>query len=65
MTDNSFEVLTIGRVSVDLFPPEFGLSLSEIKSFDKFLGGSPTNVAVAASRYGHHSAVITRVGEPR
>ncbi|MCH7581596.1 MAG: 5-dehydro-2-deoxygluconokinase [Acidobacteria bacterium] len=63
MKDNSFEVLTIGRVSVDLFPPKFGLSLSEIESFDKFLGGSPTNVAVAASRYGHRSAVITRVGD--
>ena len=59
----AFEVLTIGRVSVDLYPQETGLSLSEVKSFDKFLGGSPTNVAVAAARYGHHSAVITRVGD--
>ena len=59
----AFEVLTIGRVSVDLYPQETGLSLSEVKSFDKFLGGSPTNVAVAASRYGHNSAVITRVGD--
>jgi len=58
-----FEVLTIGRVSVDLYPQEIGRSLSEVNTFDKFLGGSPTNVAVAASRYGHHSAVITRVGD--
>ena len=63
MTDNLFEVLTIGRVGVDLYPPEIGLPLAEVKSFDKFLGGSPTNVAVAASRYGHRSAVITRVGD--
>jgi len=59
----AFEVLTIGRVGVDLYPQETGLSLSDVKSFDKFLGGSPTNVAVAASRYGHSSAVITRVGD--
>ncbi|MEE9205791.1 MAG: 5-dehydro-2-deoxygluconokinase, partial [Acidimicrobiia bacterium] len=58
-----FEVLTLGRVGVDLYPPEIGLPLSQVKSFDKFLGGSPTNVAVAASRYGHSSAVITRVGD--
>lgn len=63
MSDGAFELLTIGRVSVDLYPPEIGLPLSEVKSFDKFLGGSPTNVAVAAARYGHSSAVITRVGD--
>lgn len=63
MTEDMFEVLTLGRVGVDLYPPEIGLPLSQVKSFDKFLGGSPTNVAVAASRYGHSSAVITRVGD--
>jgi len=63
VTDNSFELLTIGRVGVDLYPPEIALPLSEVTSFHKFLGGSPTNVAVAASRYGHRSAVITRVGD--
>lgn len=63
MTGNAFEVLTIGRVGVDLYPSEVGLPLSKVTSFDKFLGGSPTNVAVAASRYGHSSAVITRVGD--
>ena len=63
MTDNVFELVTIGRVGVDLYPPEIGLPLSKVKSFDKFLGGSPTNVAVAASRYGHSTALITRVGD--
>ena len=63
MKGNAFELLTIGRVGVDLYPPEIGLPLSKVKSFRKFLGGSPTNVAVAAARYGHSSAVITRVGD--
>ena len=63
MTDNVFELVTMGRVGVDLYPPEIGVPLSRVKSFDKFLGGSPTNVAVAASRYGHSSALITRVGD--
>jgi 5-dehydro-2-deoxygluconokinase len=61
--DNVFELLTIGRVGVDLYPPEIGLPLSKVRSFDKFLGGSPTNVAVAASCFAHSSAVITRVGD--
>jgi 5-dehydro-2-deoxygluconokinase len=57
-----FEVLTAGRISVDVYPEQIGVGLEDVTSFGKFLGGSPTNVAVAAARHGHHSAVITRVG---
>jgi 5-dehydro-2-deoxygluconokinase len=56
------EVLTMGRIGVDLYPEQIGVSLREIRSFAKFLGGSPSNVAVAAARYGRRSAVITRTG---
>jgi 5-dehydro-2-deoxygluconokinase len=61
--DRVFELLATGRIGVDLYPPEIGLPLSKVESFEKFLGGSPTNVAVAASCFGHSSAVITRVGD--
>jgi 5-dehydro-2-deoxygluconokinase len=57
------DVLTMGRVGVDVYPLQTGVSLREVESFGKYLGGSPTNVAVAAARYGHASAVITRTGE--
>jgi 5-dehydro-2-deoxygluconokinase len=57
------EVLTMGRIGVDLYPQQIGLSLREVRTFAKFLGGSPTNVAVAAARYGRRSAVITRTGD--
>jgi len=57
------EVITIGRVSVDLYPEQIGVSLAEVETFAKSLGGSATNVAVAAARLGHRSAVITRVGD--
>jgi len=53
----------MGRVGVDLYPEQTGLSLAEVKSFAKSLGGSPTNVAVAAATYGHSAAVITKVGD--
>jgi len=59
----SHGVLTMGRVGVDVYPHQVGVPLEEVASFGKFLGGSPTNVAVAAARYGHRSAVITRTGE--
>jgi len=57
----AFDVLTIGRVGVDFYPTTHG-SIVEVRHFDKFLGGSPTNVAVAAARLGERAAVITRTG---
>ena len=56
------EVLTMGRIGVDLYPQQVGVSLREVRTFAKFLGGSPSNVAVAAARYGRRAAVITRTG---
>jgi 5-dehydro-2-deoxygluconokinase len=58
----SLDVLTMGRISVDVYPEQVGVSLREVTSFGKFLGGSSTNVAVAAARYGHRVATITRTG---
>lgn len=57
------DVLTIGRCGIDIYPLQVGVGLEEVESFGKFLGGSPTNVAVAAARYRHRSAVITGVGD--
>ncbi len=57
-----FDVLTMGRVGVDVYPLQTGVGLAEVTSFGKYLGGSPTNVAVAAARYGHSAAVITKTG---
>src|SRR6266704_1094280 len=61
MTD--FDVITIGRVGVDLYPLQVGVGLEDVTTFGKFLGGSATNVAVAAARHGRRSAVITRTGD--
>jgi 5-dehydro-2-deoxygluconokinase len=57
------EVLTMGRIGVDVYPLQVGVSLRHVETFGKYLGGSATNVAVAATRHGRRSAVITRTGE--
>src|ERR1700722_6322488 len=57
----SFEGLTMGRIAVGFYPTQSG-RLSDVRLFEKFLGGSPTNVAVAAARLGRRSAVISRTG---
>ena len=64
MSDDTlpFDLLTIGRVGVDLYPLQSNTHLQDVRTFGKFLGGSPTNVAVAAARHGRRTAVITRTG---
>src|SRR6267143_2008972 len=62
-TMDSLEVITMGRVGVDLYPEEIGATLAEVRTFAKSLGGSATNVAVAAARLGRRAAVITKVGK--
>jgi 5-dehydro-2-deoxygluconokinase len=57
-----FDVLTMGRVSVDLYPEQLGVPLAKVRTFAKSLGGSATNVSVAAARLGRRAGVITKVG---
>ncbi|GLZ13942.1 5-dehydro-2-deoxygluconokinase [Actinomadura sp. NBRC 104425] len=57
------DLITMGRVSVDIYPQQVGVPLEDVETFGKYLGGSPTNVAVAAARHGRRTAVITRTGD--
>ena len=57
------EVLTMGRIGVDLYPQQIGVSLREVETFAKFLGGSAANVTVAAARYGRRAAIVTHTGD--
>jgi 5-dehydro-2-deoxygluconokinase len=57
------EVVSIGRSGVDIYPLQIGVSLEDVETFGKFLGGSPTNVAVAVARLGHTTAALTGVGD--
>ncbi|MFF0459401.1 5-dehydro-2-deoxygluconokinase [Streptomyces mexicanus] len=58
----SFDLITMGRIGVDLYPLQSAVPLERVESFGKFLGGSAANVAVAAARLGRRTAVITRTG---
>lgn len=58
----TLEALTIGRVGVDLYPEQSGVPLAGVSTFAKSLGGTATNVAVAAARLGRSTAVLTKVG---
>ncbi len=57
------DVITIGRAGVDLYGTQVGGRLEDMGSFDKYIGGSPTNIACGTARLGLKSGLITRVGD--
>ena len=59
----TLDVITIGRSSVDLYGAQIGGRLEDMASFNKYIGGSPTNIAAGTARLGLKSALITRVGD--
>src|SRR4051812_48252214 len=61
--DRKFDVLAIGRSSIDLYANEIGVPFTAVKSFAAFVGGCPTNVSVAAQRLKLRAALLTAVGE--
>jgi 5-dehydro-2-deoxygluconokinase len=63
MKPERLDVLAVGRVTVVLYPQQVGVPLRDVETFTKHIGGSSTNVAVAASRLGHRSAIVTKVGD--
>lgn len=65
VSDNSrpLDLLTLGRASIDLYGEQIGGRLEDMASFAKYIGGSPTNTAVGASRLGLNAGLLTRVGD--
>ena len=64
-TADALDLITIGRISVDLYAQQVGASITDVTSFGKSIGGTSTNVAVAAARLGHHAACATKVGDDK
>jgi 5-dehydro-2-deoxygluconokinase len=58
-----YDLVAMGRTGVDIYPLQHGVGLEDVETFQKFLGGSATNVAVAAARYGLRTALVTRTGD--
>ncbi len=61
-TDKTIDLIAIGRSSVDLYGEQIGGRLEDMGSFAKYVGGSPTNTAIAAARLGLRVGLLTRVG---
>ena len=59
----TYDILTIGRSSIDLYANDIGAPFPDIKSFGAFVGGCPTNISVGTQRLGLQAALLTAVGE--
>ena len=63
MSEPLFDLITLGRCGMDLYSLDVGAPFAEISAFSTAVGGSPTNIAIAASRLGLRVAVLTAVGD--
>src|SRR5437868_13882852 len=61
--NGALDLACIGRAAVDLYGEQLGCGLEEVSTFARYLGGSPANTAIGASRLGLKAAMITRVGD--
>lgn len=62
MQEKLYDVLAMGRSSIDLYSNDVGAPFPEIKSFAAYVGGCPTNISVGTRRLGLRSAVLTAMG---
>lgn len=60
--DHDFDLITMGRSSIDLYSNDIGAPFEQITGFGAYVGGSPTNIAVGARRLGMRTALLTAVG---
>src|SRR5712692_2024783 len=62
-TSRTYDVITMGRSSIDLYSNDIGAPFEEITSFAAYVGGCPTNISVGTRRLGLRSALLTAIGD--
>lgn len=62
MAEKKYDIICIGRSSIDLYSDDIGKPFEEISSFSAYVGGCPTNISVGTRRLGLRSALLTGVG---
>lgn len=65
MESRTYDVLAMGRSSIDLYSNNIGAPFEQIGSFAAYVGGCPTNISVGAQRLGSRAALLTAVGEDK
>ncbi|MDE7298919.1 MAG: 5-dehydro-2-deoxygluconokinase [Lachnospiraceae bacterium] len=58
-----FDLILLGRVAIDFNPVDLNRPLEESSNFNKYLGGSPANIAVGMARLGKRVGFFARVSD--
>ena len=61
--EKTIDIICVGEVLIDFIGHEINTSVKKTKDYHRYLGGSPTNVAVNAARLGLKSALVATCGE--
>ena len=62
VTAANYDLITVGRVNMDLYAQDIGADFADVTGFDAMVGGSPSNIAIATSRLGLRSVAFTGIG---
>lgn len=65
MSNKKYDLITMGRSSIDLYSQDVGAAFHDIKGFHAFVGGSPLNIAVGARRLGLNVSLLTALGSDK
>ncbi|KJD32444.1 carbohydrate kinase [Tamlana nanhaiensis] len=63
MENNNIDILCVGEVLVDFIGHQPGVLINETRDYHRYLGGSPTNVAMNMARLGLNAALVATVGQ--
>ena len=61
--NRKLHIIPVGRVAIDFNPTDYNRPLSESSNFNKYLGGSPANIAVGMARLGNRVGFLGRVSD--
>lgn len=61
----TYDILCMGRSSIDLYSNDVGAPFEQITSFAALVGGCPTNISVGTRRLGLKSALLTGFGKDK
>jgi len=63
MRNRKIDILCVGEVLIDMIGDEVANNLAQTKSFSKYVGGSPTNVAKNMAQLGLNAVLVASIGD--
>ena len=62
-TNAKYDVISLGRIGIDLYAQQVNCSMEDITTFGKFIGGSPANITVGLATLGLKTGFLGRIAD--